>query len=238
MEVKQAKTSKESAKISKSATKHESVAKLNVNILSQSGETISSLDLLSYFPATELTEGYSPSFVHQILLSYLDNQRQATAKTKSRAEVRGGGKKPWRQKGTGRARVGSNRSPLWRHGGVSFGPRGNQNFTKSLTKKARQKACRYSILQFIVTEKIAVLDKLPSDIDKTKKIVQIINKLPIGSRNLIILDKESLSLTRFIDNLDTVRAISSMDACPLDLFKSDYLICTKVALEEFLTRQK
>lgn len=222
----------------KKSTKKSSESKaVNVNILDKSGHETSVLEMTPYFTADELTSGFNPSFVHQILLTYLDNQRQATSKVKTRAEVRGGGRKPWKQKGTGRARQGSTRSPQWRHGGVVFGPNGIRNFTRQLTAKMKNKAVRFALLSFIANNQLIVLESL-ENLNSTRKFAQYLNSLPLTLSNLLVLDSGSLPAKQYLANLNNVHVKAANNLNPLDLFKAQTLICTKTSLEQLLNRIK
>ncbi len=207
-----------------------------VNVVDNDGKKIADIDISDKYSTKELSSGFNPRFVHQILLSYLDNSRQATAKCKDRSEVSGGGKKPWKQKGTGRARHGSNRSPLWRHGGVTFGPTGEQNFSKAINKKAKKKAVRFALLELIKNSQIIVLEKFPEKADSTGKANKFISQFKLRSKTLIALDKESLSYSVFLDNLDTVVVKSDYQINALDIFKAGSMLCTKNAFQNIIDR--
>lgn len=211
--------------------------KVLVNLLDVRGQKTKEFDLTDFFTPQELTSGFKKGFIHQIILTYNDNQRQATAKVKTRAEVRGGGRKPWRQKGTGRARQGSIRSPQWRHGGVVFGPTGEQNFFKNLTSNMKKKAVRFALQNIIKSNNLYIFEELPS-FKSTREIAKILSNMPVLSKKLIILDKESLSLKNFIDNLDNVRAKGSNHINPSDLLRAHSVICTKSSLDSLLNRVK
>lgn len=115
--------------------------------------------------------------IHQAVVAQMGNQRQVLAHTKGKSEVRGGGKKPWKQKGTGRARAGSSRSPIWIGGGITFGPRSDQNFSKRINKKMRQKALVSVLSNKVKNESFVILDKFEIKEYKTKKFNDIISKL-------------------------------------------------------------
>ncbi len=117
----------------------------------------------------------NPALVHQTVVAQMANMRQVLAHTKGRGEVRGGGKKPWRQKGTGRARHGSIRSPIWRGGGVTFGPTKERNFKKDINKKMKQKAMLMALSDKVSSKNLVILDKLTVDEFKTKKFNAIIS---------------------------------------------------------------
>lgn len=220
-----------------STKKSAETTNFTVNILDNAGQQSSTFELAPFFTEEEIKSGFNPHFVHQIVLTYLDNQRQATSKVKTRAEVRGGGRKPWKQKGTGRARQGSIRSPQWRHGGIVFGPNGIRNFSRKLTDKMKTKAMRFSILSFLAGNQLVVLESLES-FDSTRKFAKYLNTLPLSSSNLIVLDQSNLSANQYLANLDNVHVKAVNNLSPLDLFRAQTLLCTKAALEQLLNRVK
>lgn len=155
---------------------------------------------------------------------YQANKRQATAKTKTRAEVRGGGKKPWRQKGTGRARAGSSRSPIWVGGGTVFGPIGNQNFKLRMNKKSHALALK-SALSIKASEKnIVLVDNLTST--KTKDFVKTLEALKVDSKALVVLAEENEEFTRAARNVPFVKVVLANNVSVYDLMNSTKLVMT------------
>lgn len=142
-------------------------------IYNQKGEKVGNLKLSDKIFDVKVNE----SLVHQAAVTQMGNERQVLAHTKQRAEVRGGGKKPWKQKGTGRARAGSTRSPIWIGGGVTFGPTKNRNFSKNINKKMKQKALLMVLSDKVESKGLTVLDKLDISEYKTKVFNEILNKL-------------------------------------------------------------
>ena len=122
--------------------------------------------------------------------AYLANSRSSHAKTLKRGEVRGGGKKPWRQKGTGRARFGSTRNPIWRHGGVAFGRTGNENFTKKLSRSSKQLAVRQALSMKNAAKAVVVLDKEVKLTGKTKDAVKVFKDLKLENKNILAVVAE------------------------------------------------
>ncbi len=158
--------------------------KLSVNVLNTTGEVVSALDLnKDVFQVKENTQ-----VMFDAVQVYQANMRQATAKTKTRHEVSGGGKKPWRQKGTGRARAGSSRSPIWVGGGNALGPDGNQNYKLAQNKKAHKLALR-SALSLKVKEDLIVVDELKVS-GKTKDMKTILNAIKASGRVLLVSSDE------------------------------------------------
>lgn len=155
---------------------------------------------------------------------YQANKRQATAKTKTRAEVRGGGKKPWRQKGTGRARAGSSRSPIWVGGGTVFGPIGNQNFKLKMNKKSHALALK-SALSIKANEKnIVLVENLTST--KTKEVVKTLEALKVDSKSLVVLAEENEEFTRAARNVSFVKVVLANNVSVYDLINATKLVMT------------
>ena len=155
---------------------------------------------------------------------YQANKRQATAKTKTRAEVRGGGKKPWRQKGTGRARAGSSRSPIWVGGGAVFGPIGNQNFKLKMNKKSHALALK-SALSIKANEKnIVLVENLTST--KTKEVVKTLEALKVDSKALVVLAEENEEFTRAARNVSFVKVVLANNVSVYDLINATKLVMT------------
>lgn len=139
--------------------------------------------------------------------SYLANSRTASATTKQRGEVRGGGKKPWKQKGTGRARFGSSRNPIWRGGGIVFGPRGNENYTKRLSTTSKRVALRQALTLSNKSNKIVVLDFKTTG--KTSEAVKFLADNKLERRVLMVVDKKTPELLHATNNLQNVLLVSA-----------------------------
>ena len=169
---------------------------------------------------------------HLIYLSvkgYLDNQRQGNAKTKTRGEVSGGGKKPWRQKGTGRARQGSNRSPIWRHGGVVFGPR-PRSYNHHLPKNEKRLALISAIADKLKNDAVVIIDQLNINNPKTKEAVEFLNRLNVAGNVLIVVAEKNPVTLRAFNNLPLVKLVSSNELNTFSIVKSDRLIFEKDVL--------
>lgn len=161
--------------------------------------------------------------------SYLANSRKVSATTKRRGEVRGGGKKPWRQKGTGRARFGSSRNPIWRGGGIVFGPLGNENYTKKLSTKSRRLAIRQALTLANEAKKITISNFKTTG--KTKDIVSFLNKEKIDVRRvLMVVDKKTPELIRATRNLQNVELVSATYLSVYHILNADKIILTPNAL--------
>ena len=174
----------------------------------------------------------NPDLVHQIAVSQMANRRKAIARVKDRSEVRGGGKKPWRQKGTGRARHGSTRSPIWKGGGVTFGPTKERTFKKKIPQKMRRKALFMVLSAKAKDNLLIVLDKFDLDQIKTKMIIQVLDKLPSkGQSSLIALPKLDKNLVLSARNLPNSETIEARNLNVLDLLSFKYLIIPKESVK-------
>jgi len=164
--------------------------------------------------------------------SYLANSRSAKAKTKTRGEVSGGGKKPWRQKGTGRARFGSSRNPIWRTGGIVFGPRGVENYTKNVNKSAKRVALRQALTLASKADKVAVVDEL-SFKGKTRDAVDFLKaqKAETARRVLLVVDEKTPEILRATSNLSQIHLIRGNYLSVYHILNADKILVTKSALK-------
>lgn len=158
--------------------------------------------------------------------AYLANNRLASATTKQRGEVRGGGKKPWRQKGTGRARFGSIRNPIWRGGGVVFGPRGNENYTKKISKTSKKVALR----QALTVKSGNVTLKDIKTTGKTAEVVKFLKDNKLNRRVLIVAEKTP-ELIRATNNISEVLLVSPMYLNVFDILNADHIVIAPKAIE-------
>ena len=170
----------------------------------------------------------------QAVVRYLAGLREPIAKTKTRAERRGGGRKPWRQKGTGRARVGSRRTPIWRKGGVVFGPTGTENFTKKMNKKSIRKAIQMALSVRASEDRILILDNIQLNKPQTKEAKAIFDKLPIKGRILFISEKNPI-LLKSVENIPFVMPILYNQLNSYDILVSDYVVILKDALDKLVS---
>lgn len=154
--------------------------------------------------------------------SYLANNRQASATTLQRGEVRGGGKKPWKQKGTGRARFGSTRNPIWRGGGVVFGPRGNENYTKKLSTTSKRVAVRQALTLANQAKKIVVKDVKTTG--KTSEIVAFLADNKLERRTLIVVDEKTPELIRATSNLQNVLLVRATYLSVYHILNADHIV--------------
>jgi len=174
----------------------------------------------------------NPDLVHQVVVSQMANRRKVIAHTKDRGEVRGGGRKPWRQKGTGRARHGSIRSPLWRGGGVTFGPTKERVFKKIIPKKMRRKALFIVLSGKVKNNLLILLDELKIEQSKTKLIAEILKRLPCRQEStLITLPDYDKNLILAARNVPKVATLCSRDLNALDLLTFKYLVMPKESIK-------
>lgn len=187
-------------------------------------------------PETLFEVAWNESLVHQAIVAQQANARNSVAHAKDRSEVRGGGKKPWRQKGTGRARHGSIRSPLWSGGGATFGPRNERNFEKKINKKMRQKAL-FSVLSRQAKEgNILVIDTFPEEAIKTKKMSAALKPfLPEQGRTLVVLSDEHKDLHKGMKNLEKMSYCGPRSLNVYDAAIPSRIIFEKAALDSFIS---
>ena len=171
--------------------------------------------------------------LHRVVEAVLANRRPTVASTKDRSEVRGGGAKPWKQKGTGRARAGSIRSPIWKGGGVTFGPTANRNFTKKVNKKEKRKALLMALSDKAAEKKIALVEELKFEDIKTKNITAVLEALPpVKSQNvLLVLPEKDSMIAKSVANLKRadVRLAASLNA--YDVLRYEYIVLSLPALK-------
>ena len=167
--------------------------------------------------------------LHEVVVWQLACRRRGTAKTKTRSEVRGGGKKPWRQKGSGRARVGSSRSPLWRKGGVTFGPK-PRDYSFKMHRKVRRQAMRSALTSKLTSDDIIVLDDLDLEAPKTKKMIELLDILKVERKALIVTGCHKPNVYLSARNLQGVSVTFAPLINVYDLLLHDKLILTKEAV--------
>ena len=160
----------------------------------------------------------------------LASRRQGTADTKTRSEVSGGGRKPWRQKGTGRARQGSTRAPHWYHGGVVFGPH-PRSYSKKMNRKERVLALKSALSYKVANDEIIILDKLNVKTPKTKDMIKLLNDIKAPSKTLIVVDELTDNLILATRNIPKVELLEVSEINVLDIIGADGLVITKKALE-------
>lgn len=197
---------------------------IELKVLSQTGKEVSTITLDKEVFGVEVNE----QVMFDAVMTYLANRRQATAKTKKRHEVSGGGKKPFRQKGTGRARAGSSRSPIWVGGGTVFGPDGNQNFKIKQNKKEHKLALKSALTKQV--NNLVVLDNLTVE-GKTKEVVSVLKALNIANNKVLLVseDEKVLQGTR---NLNNVLVVNKNNISVYDLLNSETLVMVEADVKE------
>ena len=211
---------------------------MNVKVYNQQGEETGTVEL----PDSVFGLSWNADLVHQVVTSYAANVRQGIAHTKGRGEVRGGGKKPWRQKGTGRARHGSIRSPIWRGGGVTHGPNSEKNYKKKINKKMAKKAL-YTTLSAKAREgQIIVMDSLDFPEPKTKFAAELFNNIgridslkavKKGNGVLVALPDRNKTARRAIQNLPFAALDEARNLNAYEVLQYKYLMFPKKAIETF-----
>ena len=171
------------------------------------------------------------SAMHLCVVAYLANQRQGTQSTLTRAEVRGGGKKPWRQKGSGRARQGSIRSPQWTHGGIALGPKPRE-YGKTVNKKVRRLAMKSALSSKVAAEELIVLDSLEMNEIKTKEVVSVLKALETGKKVLIVLPEKNETVYRSARNIKGVKTTLVSTLNVYDILNCDSLVVLKDAVSK------
>lgn len=195
-----------------------------VEVFNQQGKKLKEIELNQDYFDVEI----DPKVVQQVLVAQAANSRQVIAHTKNRKEVRGGGTKPWRQKGTGRARHGSIRSPIWAGGGVTFGPTKDRNFKKKINKKMRIKAVKMVLTDKAKEDKIIIIDKIELDQMKTKKIASILSDLKLSKRKvLLVLDKNDDNIIKSARNIAFLKTLPANSLNVYDLLCNEYLCITE-----------
>ncbi len=200
---------------------------LKTKIYNQDGKESGEMELPSRIFGVELVD----DLVHQVVVAQMANARQVLADTKDKGEVRGGGRKPWKQKGTGRARHGSSRSPIWKGGGVTFGPTTDRNFSKRINKKMKVKALCMVLSGKLRDKEIVVVDDLKINKTSTKEIKSIFGSLPIKGKVLLSLDKSDQNILNSAKNIPEVSVLASDSLNVVDLLKNKMLVINKKGIE-------
>lgn len=192
---------------------------MQLPLFNQAGQEIGKTELRDDIFAVEP----NTSVMHQALVRQLANARQGTSDTKSRGEVSGGGAKPWRQKGTGRARQGSTRAPHWRHGGVAFGPT-PRKYTQRMPKEMRRVALRSALSAKVAEGQVRVVDDLKLETPKTREIESMLTNLTIQSSALILLGEANPTVQKSASNIPDVKTLRAQYLNVRDLLGHDFLV--------------
>ncbi|ADI25181.1 50S ribosomal protein L4 [Geobacillus sp. G4] len=198
-----------------------------VALYNQNGQTVGEIEL------NDAVFGIEPNkhVLFEAVIMQRASMRQGTHKTKNRAEVSGGGRKPWRQKGTGRARQGSIRAPQWRGGGTVFGPV-PRSYSYKLPKKVRRLAIKSALSSKVLENDIVVLDQLSLEAPKTKEMVKILNNLSVDRKALIVTDELNENVYLSARNIPGVKVVAANGINVLDVLNHDKLVITKAAVEK------
>lgn len=168
----------------------------------------------------------------QAYVAYLSNAREASAVTKTRGLISGGGRKPWKQKGTGRARFGSSRNPIWRGGGIVFGPTGEENYTKKLPTQTKRLAIRQALSLASEANKIVIIESFELKDGKTAAAVKLLNKLGVAKNTLLVVDSKTDDVARATNNLKKVKVVAAMYVNVYDVLNADHIVVTSKALAD------
>ena len=190
-----------------------------VDVYDMKGKKVSDVELAESVFGIEPNE----AIVHSVLVNYLANQRQGTQSTKTRAEVRGGGRKPWRQKGTGRARQGSIRAPQWVKGGIALGPK-PRSYKYTVNKKERRLAIKSLLSSKVIENELTVVDKLELAEIKTKTMVKALADLKVEGKTLIVLPENNKNVLMSARNIEGVKTITLNNINVFDLLKYNNLV--------------
>ncbi len=198
-----------------------------VQVYNQEGRKTSKLEL------ADSVFGIEPNMnaMHLAVVSYLAAQRQGTQSTLTRSEVSGGGAKPWRQKGTGRARQGSTRSPQWTHGGIALGPK-PRKYKVSLNKKVKRLAMKSALSSKVAADEMLVLNKVELESIKTKAVVEMLTKLKTGKKVLIVLPENDDVLYKSARNIEGVKVVTVNTLCVYDILNCTSLVVLKDAAKK------
>ena len=199
----------------------------NISVVDMEGKQVGTVDL------SDSIFGIEPNaaVMHQVVLSYLAAQRQGTQSALTRSEVSGGGKKPWRQKGTGRARQGSTRSPQWTHGGVVFAPK-PRDYRFTVNKKERRLALKSALSVKAAESEIIVVDKIVTDEYKTKKMVAMLNAVEATKKTLIVLSEVDDKVIKSANNIPGVKTAQVNTINVYDILNADKLVIAQDAVSK------
>ena len=198
----------------------------NVSVYNMEGKEVGSIELNDAVFGVEVNE----HLVHMAVVNQLANNRQGTQSAKTRSEVSGGGRKPWRQKGTGHARQGSTRAPQWTGGGIVFAPK-PRDYSFKMNKKEKKIALLSALTSKVADNKIVVLDEFKLDEIKTKKFAEVMNNLKV-SKALVVLEGENKNVVLSGRNIPTVKVSATNEINTYDVLKYDTLVVTKAAVEK------
>ena len=198
-----------------------------IKVVDMSGKEVSTLTLSDKVFGAEV----NGAVLHTAVKAYLANQRQGTQSTLTRTEVSGGGKKPWKQKGTGRARQGSTRSPQWTHGGVALGPK-PRNYRITITKKTRRTALFSALSSKVADGKMIVVNNIATDAFKTKTMVGMLNAIGADKKALVVLPEVDAKVVKSCDNIEGVNTTVYNSINVFDILNCDTLVVAEAAVKK------
>lgn len=204
---------------------------MNANVYSKEGKETGKVDL----PEAVFGVTWNPDLVHEVVIGIQANARAGTAHTKDRSEVRGGGRKPWKQKGTGRARHGSRRSPIWTGGGVTFGPRSEKDHSVKINKKVRAKALAIVLSKKLADDEVLFVDSLRMDEPKTATAKAVVNAIAKGTKKddlatkrtnaaIVVLADRNEATEKSFRNFGNIEVAQAKDINPVDLLTYKYVV--------------
>ena len=198
----------------------------NVSVYNMEGKEVGTMELNDAIFGVEVNE----HLVHMAVVQQLANNRQGTQKAKTRSEVSGGGRKPWRQKGTGHARQGSTRSPQWTGGGVVFAPV-PRDYSFKLNKKEKRAALKSALTDKLANDKLVVVDKLAFDEIKTKNFVAVMNNLKVDTKALVVINENDANVVMSAKNVPSVKTALTNTINVYDILNADKLVLTQDAVK-------
>ncbi|MBI2591508.1 MAG: 50S ribosomal protein L4 [Candidatus Brennerbacteria bacterium] len=203
---------------------------MTADILNQQNKKVGEIDL----PESVFNAKWNPDLVHQVLSVQVANKRHSLAHTKDRSEVRGGGKKPWRQKGTGRSRQGSRRSPLWSGGGITFGPRNEKIFARKINKKMKRIAVASVLSKKLADHEIKIVDNFNIPDHKTKNLQLLVKSVIKNSSALLVAESKNKNIYAASRNLPKIFASSADNLNVYDLLAKRYVIFSEASVKELV----
>jgi len=198
----------------------------NVNVFDMAGQVVGEITLSEELFAAEVNE----SVLHAVVRAYLMNQRQGTQSTKTRSEVSGGGKKPWKQKGSGRARQGSTRSPQWTHGGIALGPK-PRTYHVTINKKVKRVALKSALSAKCNEHEILVVDGLKAEAYKTRPMVEMLKAIGAGKKPLVVLPEVDAMLIKSFANIPGVKTVQANNLNVYDILNHTEMVIAKPAVK-------
>jgi large subunit ribosomal protein L4 len=204
---------------------------LALDVLNLKGEKVGQVDL----PETVFGVKANSAVIHEVMTAYMANRRHGTHSTKTRGEVSGGGAKPWKQKHTGRARSGSSRSPLWRHGGVTFGPKPHK-YTHAVPEGKKRLALKMVLSDLVREGKLCVLESFSVSEPKTRKVAEITASLKLPERSVLLVDRIDPVLARASRNLAGLGLARARDLNSYEALLAHRLVFTKAGLDQLIQR--